>query len=311
MLVRPPVRQSVEDVGDRGDAAEQRYLLAGDSVRIATAVEALVVRRRDLLGDVEQRRAAAGKDRAADFDVGLDEPELGLGERPGLEQDPIRDADLADVVQRRPLVDQVRLVLSQLELACDRTSGPAHSLSVLAGLVVAILRGQCQALKDLQPRVVEVLGALEHLLLERVVVAAQSHVQHLHLEQVANSQQDLRAVERRGDEIPGAVSKRSAARLARHVRGQHQHLHPVGYSGRLQLLHHLEPVGLLHVQIEQHQVGGDASAQRHDVGRLRGRDDVVVAGLLEDVLKKREIVWLVVDDQDLRGLRWACLQDRW
>jgi hypothetical protein len=59
LLVRARVREDVEDVGDGGDAAGQRDRVAGQAVGVAGAVPALVVGAGDLLGEAQDRRAAA------------------------------------------------------------------------------------------------------------------------------------------------------------------------------------------------------------------------------------------------------------
>ena len=56
----------------------------------------------------EQLRVAAGEHARAEHRVGLDDLELLLGQPPGLEQDRVRDRDLADVVQRRGAADERR-----------------------------------------------------------------------------------------------------------------------------------------------------------------------------------------------------------
>ena len=70
------------------------------AVGIAVAVPALVVVAGDRLGRGHQLRLAAREHARAQHGVGLDHLELLLGQPTRLEQDRVRDRDLADVVQR-------------------------------------------------------------------------------------------------------------------------------------------------------------------------------------------------------------------
>ena len=62
-----------------------------------------------------------------------------VGEGAGLEQDLVGDRDLADVVQRARVTDQVAALLVDAEAPRDLPAHPAHALRVPAGLGVAEL----------------------------------------------------------------------------------------------------------------------------------------------------------------------------
>src|SRR6266851_366929 len=64
-LVRPFMGERVEDIGDRDDAAAERYLVACESVRIAGSVPPFVVGPGDLLGELQERRGASGENSGA------------------------------------------------------------------------------------------------------------------------------------------------------------------------------------------------------------------------------------------------------
>ena len=129
---------------------------------------------------------------------------LQRGQRAALEQDPVGNADLADVVQRCRLADQLDLVRPVPERRIQRGSRPAHALGVAPGVVVAVLGGARQALEHLEVRGLELLGALGDGALQPAVVLAQLEVQEAGLEQVRHAQQQLVAVYGLGDEVPGA-----------------------------------------------------------------------------------------------------------
>ena len=136
LLVRARVGEDVEDVGDGGDAARRAGCASPvEAARVAGAVPALVVRAGDLLGEAEDRRAAAGEDAAADLGVLLEHLALVVGQRARLEPDGVRDADLADVVQRRGVAQVLDRVGGEAELAgraarrCGRRAWCAAAVS--------------------------------------------------------------------------------------------------------------------------------------------------------------------------------------
>jgi hypothetical protein len=76
--------------------------------------------------------------------------ELVGGQAAGLEQDAIRDGDLADVVQRSGLAQQRELALGHAERRADAHGQLGDARRVLAGVVVAVLGREREALDDLQ-----------------------------------------------------------------------------------------------------------------------------------------------------------------
>ena len=109
--VRPLVGQGVEAVGNRGDAPRHGYRLPGQPVRVAAAVVPLVVGERDERGETEQLALGLGEDRVPGTAVLLHDEAFLVGERALLEQDGVRDGDLADIVQPCGEPDRVRLVV--------------------------------------------------------------------------------------------------------------------------------------------------------------------------------------------------------
>ena len=101
----------VEGVGERDDAGAERDALALQAVGIAGAVPALVVVADD--GREVARHAQRVADALADLGVLAHDPELVLGQRPGLVQDVLGDADLADVVEQRAVGHALQLAVAQ------------------------------------------------------------------------------------------------------------------------------------------------------------------------------------------------------
>src|SRR5919202_1503181 len=100
-------RYRIERVGDEDDPRGQRDRIAVEAVRIAPPVDALVAPARDLPHD--RRQIDLGEDvLRQDRVLAHDLPFLFV-ERLRLLEDPLGDADLADIVQKRADFDRVEL----------------------------------------------------------------------------------------------------------------------------------------------------------------------------------------------------------
>ena len=125
----------VERVGDVDDPGAERDLLAAEPVRVAGAVEALVVvadRRHRVLEEAE-----AVDDARALLGVALHQRPLLARQARRLEEDRVRDRELADVVEERRVAEQVELRLREAELAADRERELLHAPRVAGGVRVA------------------------------------------------------------------------------------------------------------------------------------------------------------------------------
>ena len=130
-----------------------------------------MVRAGDDLAHLHDRRAAAGEHLGADDRVGLHElPLVGL-ERALLEQDAIGDGDLADVVHRRRVQQQLDVGVAQPRRPAELGAHAAHPRDVHAGVVVARLGGVAEPAHDLELALAQVGGALAHRGLQARVVA--------------------------------------------------------------------------------------------------------------------------------------------
>ena len=108
----------VERVGDVDDPRAERDVLPAQPVRVAGAVEALVVVLDRRHGVAEE--AEPVDDPRALLRVVLHERPLQPGERRRLEEDRVRDRELADVVEERRVTEQVELGLREADLPADR-----------------------------------------------------------------------------------------------------------------------------------------------------------------------------------------------
>src|ERR1700694_5699438 len=98
LTVGPVGNQDIVGVGDRQDACLERNLLAAQSVGIAAAIDALVVRDHDF--GLPSKARHPQQDLVSERRVTFDGRPLARIERAWLVEDGIRDADLADVVEK-------------------------------------------------------------------------------------------------------------------------------------------------------------------------------------------------------------------
>ena len=122
--VRPVRRHRRERVAHEHDLRAERDVVAGQRVRVAAAVPALVAGA-DEPGDADER-GSAGDDALADQRVAAQELPLGVVELAGLVQQRARDRDLADVVQLgrgRDALDRPRR-RARARARCRRPASP-------------------------------------------------------------------------------------------------------------------------------------------------------------------------------------------
>ncbi len=119
LLVRAAAHDDFEGIRGSDDVRLDRDRVAGELLGVAGAIEALVVR-----GD-DRHEVAQGldgrEDGAADRRVRAHEHPLVGGERPGLIQDRVGHADLADVMEQRAELHAPQLVTGHPHLVRDRS----------------------------------------------------------------------------------------------------------------------------------------------------------------------------------------------
>ena len=126
------------------DPCAERDLLPLQAVRIAEAVEALVVVADRRHGVVQE--AEPVDDPRALVRVALHERPLLVGEHGRLEQDRVGDRELADVVEERRVAEQVELGLRKPQLAADRERELLHAPRMAGRVRVARVDGRREAL---------------------------------------------------------------------------------------------------------------------------------------------------------------------
>ena len=132
---RPVRGHRVEGVAGQDDAARERDVLARAALRIAAAVPVLVLAQDDLRDVAEARHPLEHLGPAQR--VLLHHVPFVLVQRPGLQQDRVGDADLADVVQARGEGELRERRLVQFEPLAELAGQLHHVLGVVPRVVVA------------------------------------------------------------------------------------------------------------------------------------------------------------------------------
>ena len=176
---------------------------------------------------------------------------------------------------------------------------------MLAGVVVAELRGLRQPLDDLDLRRLQLARALAHLRFEHLVLALDLQIEEPRLEQRADPEQDFVGVERLVDEVFGAARQRLASCLRRHVAGEHQDRQVGGLDDLVELVHHCEAVQVRHVKVEQDEIRPVLHVQRRRFARVVRAVERVKPARSQHATQDFHVAGLVVDDEDARVLEAA------
>ena len=101
----------VVSVGDMDDAGVEGDVVSGEAVGVAGAVVIFVMETDD--GEIVDEDAGAFEDANADGGVGFDDGALDIGEAAVFEQDPVGNADLADVMEKGTDTDSFYFIFEE------------------------------------------------------------------------------------------------------------------------------------------------------------------------------------------------------
>ena len=149
LLVAAIRAECIEHVGQRHHPPFQRNGIALEATGIAAAVPLFVVVAGDGGTNLEQRQIAAGEHVLPQLGVGLHDLPLLRGQLARFVQDGIRNAHLADVVQRRGALDELALLLAHAQQLAEQLGIEGDPLDVQAGLLGAGLHQFANAVDDL------------------------------------------------------------------------------------------------------------------------------------------------------------------
>ncbi len=140
--VGPVGAEDVEGVGDGDDPGFDWDLLAGQAVRVAGAVHALVVV--EHAQHLAREAAGGAEDRETELGVGAHDPPLGFGQRAPLVQDLRRDPQLAHIVEQAGPAQDLLLLGGQAE-------GPPDAHGQIRHTPVMSFVRQCRSVRHHHP----------------------------------------------------------------------------------------------------------------------------------------------------------------
>ena len=266
---------------------------------IAKAVEALVVVQSHLRREREQLRARAAQDPEADRRVALHLAALLQGQRPCLEQQPVGDRDLADVVEDGGELERMAALLVPAELGCHERAHRADALHVIARLLVAQLDRRGEAPDRLLIPVVNVRRLLGDETLELRVATACLALQAPALQSLRYLDLDLEPLER----LQHVAVRAQLERFDREVRvvdACHHHRGDLGVGGR-DSADELQAGATGHVDVAEQQRELVAGEQRERLPRVAGGRHLVPIGR-EQACEDRAHRAIVIDDENAGAL---------
>ncbi len=269
----------VVGVGDRHDPRPERDRLPLEAGRVAAAVEALVVVPDDRERPLEEIQRL--DDLHPALRVGADRRELLVGEPPGLAQDRVLDADLADVVNHPGQPQRLDVLLRQIEAGGDGHGDLRDPPRVARRVGVALLEHV-----DHRPQHVQ------GVLLQAQVFEDQRAVVERLFDRVLNG----RDPEGLDDVVVGPVLDGLDRPVDRGEPGDDDHLGLGGHG--LDLAQQLVPAEQRHVDVaddERHQPLPEDGQRRPPVGRRRHQ----VADPLEERPQRLRDARLVIGDENL------------
>ena len=256
----------------------------------------------DFFSEPENREAAPREDARPNRRVRPDQGELIRRELSELQQDRVGNADLPHIVQGGRTPDERHLRVREPDLLREERRHLTDALGVVPGIVVAELRRAGEPLDNLNLRRLELAGALAHLGLEHLVLALDLEVEEPRLQEGADAEQHLVRMERLADEVLRAARQRLTLRSLAQITGQHQDREVARLRDLVQLIEHRQTIHVRHVQVEQNQIRPETHVRFGNLPRIHRAFDAAEAGALQHSAQERDVLRLVVDDQDARVL---------
>ena len=290
VLVRADRNERIEDIGDGNNPSFERDVLAFELLRIAAAVPLFVVGEGDDARGFEQLVVVLADDFGAhDWVLVHDVPFCGI-EFPRFEQDGVGDADLADVVHRRGVENDVGGLFSKAVGDSDDAGVMAHAQHVVAGLVILEFGGPAKTANDLLARREQLVGALADHAFELARLVVEREVG-------AHAGFDDGRADRLGDVIDRTGFQATLLVLDAAHGGDENDRNAPAVGVRLEAPADFQAAQAGHHDVEQDEVGRLVGID--DLERLLARrgdaDSIVVT---QHFAEQIDVFRAVVDDQD-------------
>ncbi len=261
-----------------------------EATRVSAAIKFLVVGVGDFCRHFEQVRAVGVEHLVANDGVQLHHRKFFGRELAGFEQNHVGRADLANVVHRGGLQQQVLLILGQAQNAGNVLGIVRHAQNVRASFGVAVFSGFGQAKNGFSLLLHQLGGGLTHFCGQMLV----AFVQRQH---VFGTCQKFGVVDRLVQKIGHANFKCLVAQLNLVVGGDHQH-RGVGVAGA-KTLGQFGATQLRHHEIHHHQVGVVVQAPLQCQHGVRETNGLAVGQLQHQMFEQGDVHLHVINDHDL------------
>ena len=244
---------------------------------------------------------AALEQLVAEHRVLLHHRELVGVEPPGLEQDAVRDADLADVVHRRGLQQQLLLVCRQAQVGRDQLGVMRHAQDVGAGFGVAEFGRLAQAQHGVALARQDFRRGLAHFVGQPFGAVGECVARRAERQHVLRACQELHFVHWLGQEVVGANVQRPVAHLLLVVGGDHQDRHMLAARQDAQALDEFQAVDVRHHVVDDDQVRRVGGGPGQPFQRVGKAVRLAVVELLDQCTKQDQVDVRIVDDQNALG----------
>ena len=243
----------------------------------------------------------------------LDLFELLVGQRRGLQQQFHRQHNLADVVQRCRLLDQMGGLGGQIGQSREHAGESADPSNVLASTFVAHLADLAELVHEGVGGALEVVRPHPDLAFEIPIDLPLANHHVVKAQCVAHPQDHLGMVERLADEVVGPHLQRPQAGVFAGHAGDHDDWNLLMFAEfAAQQFEHFEAVEVGHVEIEhqQREIAVPGNRRQHPT-RIGHHLDATHPLAAQQALQHRRVTRRVIADENLRFVQVRVDQHVW
>ena len=194
------------------------------------------------LSHLQKSRISTGKKLCTNLGMRLHNLPLISRERPGLEQYPVGNGNLANIMQRTGGQNQINILLAHPHSSGQNRSIPAHAQNMLPRLGITILRCKAQTTNNVYPAVPQFFCPGGNNLFQITVLVLDLLMQKPNLNQIARTQNNLGTVIRLAQKVFGSGRQSTQMNMIIHIRGNHQDRQIIIRILGLQTAHSLKTV---------------------------------------------------------------------
>ena len=240
----------------------------------------------------------------ADARMVLHRSHLDVGQRTGLQQDGVRDADLADVVHRRGNFQDVYGLRRQAELQSDQRRIFGHAGQMIAGCLVAEFAGLGKLGQRFQLALVDLRDRLVDLVLQNARLIGQDDLVPAKVEEVGAPRPGLMLIQRLDEEVGRAGFESFVAHAPVVHHGNDDDRYIDAMRQRADLANQLHAVEFRQLVVGQHHIDAViASELERPTRRVEKLQVELPVDLADDFREQQAAAEQIVDDHNGVPLR--------